>query len=341
MATRDAVPESRATMAGDIVRLSVTHQLNAHFVDVDAALHLDLDHEGVDVTIAASAPEEGAFARVTCTGSTAVATEGNGVINQKLAPGDPRILGMSWQFFVPRTIDSSAAAALDAAFEHIEEILERAGAALRWRFGLAGRDSVLAQAHAEVILDDGLVIELAPLSQAMMGDNRAAVGEPGWSEFANIVASEAWEPLGHQLLREAWNLHNRNPRSSLVIGITAAEVGLKQLIAELVPAVRSLVADLPSPPLAKMMKHTLPDLPIRADVPRDRRCPRDLRSRLDQAVQERNLVVHQGAQPTRSLRETLGAVREFLYLLDFYAGHPWAVEQLSDATLAPLGVTIA
>jgi hypothetical protein len=319
--------------------LSVTHRLNAHFVDIDAALHLAVEYEGVDVTIAASVPEEGAFARVMCTGSTAVPARGNSAIDPRLAPGDPRILGMSWQFLVPATMDSSAAAALDVAFEHVEEILERVGAALRWRFGLAGGDSVLAQARAEVICDDGQVVELQPLSPAMMGDNRAAVGEPGWSEFANIVASETWEPIGHQLLREAWNLHNTNPRSSLVIGITAAEVGLKQLIAKLVPAARSLVEDLPSPPLAKMMKHTLPDLPVRADVPRDRRCPRDLRRLLDQAVQERNLVVHQGAQPTRSLRETLGAVREFLYLLDLYAGHPWAAEQLSEATLAALEVS--
>jgi hypothetical protein len=36
------------------------------------------------------------------------------------------------------------------------------------------------------------------------------------------------EPLGHELLREAWANRGQNPRSSLVLAIVAAEVGFKQ-----------------------------------------------------------------------------------------------------------------
>ena len=40
------------------------------------------------------------------------------------------------------------------------------------------------------------------------------------------VEAGAEEPLGRQLFREAWSQVGTNPRSGLVIGVTAAEVGL-------------------------------------------------------------------------------------------------------------------
>lgn len=114
---------------------------------------------------------------------------------------------------------------------------------------------------------------------------------------------------------------------------------MKQLIASLVPDARWLVEELPSPPLVPMMKHYLPDLPIRAPVEREHRCPRHLRSALQTAIEERNDVVHRGLSPTADLRNTLTRIREFLYLLDFYGGHEWAVAKLSEETRASLAIS--
>ncbi|HVM13030.1 MAG TPA: hypothetical protein VM287_01705 [Egibacteraceae bacterium] len=238
-------------------------------------------------------------------------------------------------------LDVHSLAGLADGLDHLDGVLEHIGSLIRWRFGLSGRDSVFADFGAEVLLDDGQVLQLRPIPQAALGDDRAAIGEPGWSELAGMVASEFREPIAHQLLREAWNLRFANPRSSLVIGVAAAEVGMKQLVANLVPDARSLVEDLPAPPLARMMKHSLPELPIRAAIEPERRCPKHLHKALDLAVQERNAVVHRGAEPAISLRETLVAVREFLYLLDLYEGNIWATEQLSATTRASLGMTAA
>jgi len=106
----------------------------------------------------------------------------------------------------------------------------------------------------------------------------------------------------------------------------------------LVPAARSLVEDLPTPPLVKMLKHSLPELPVRPKVDPSRRCPKHIHAALDAAVQERNAIVHRGANPTTYLWTALSTIREFLYLLDFYEGHSWAKRQLSEATLMHLGL---
>jgi hypothetical protein len=47
-------------------------------------------------------------------------------------------------------------------------------------------------------------------------------------DVASLVVAEGREPLGHELLREAWFLRMTNPRSALVTGVAALEVGFKE-----------------------------------------------------------------------------------------------------------------
>jgi hypothetical protein len=84
------------------------------------------------------------------------------------------------------------------------------------------------------------------------------------------------------------------------------------------------------------MRKVLPDLPVRADVEPNRRVPRHLRSAIAAAVEDRNRVVHLGVMPRCDLRETLLAIREFLYVLDMYAGHLWAESLLTEKTRSAL-----
>jgi hypothetical protein len=223
-----------------------------------------------------------------------------------------------------------------AAHYKAEEALSQVGAVLRWRFGLSGYDAVFKDTTVDAQLADGRSLDLHLIPQMAMGDDRASIEQGGLDAAVELVTSSHREPVGHELWREAWNLRHSNPRSSLVIGVAAAEVGLKQVIALLVPEAKSLVENIPSPPLDAIMRKVLPDLPIRADVEPTRRAPRHLRTAITSAVEDRNRVVHLGAMPRSNLRETLLAIREFLYMLDMYAGQPWAEALLTDTTRAAL-----
>jgi len=121
------------------------------------------------------------------------------------------------------------------------------------------------------------------------------------------------------------------------VGVAAAEVGIKQLIALLVPDAEVLVEHLPSPPLTTLIfSPVLPALPVKSGVQADRRCPQQITKRIARAVEARNLVVHRGATPAIDLRSTLLDIRDFLYLLDYHAGNSWALELVSDRTKASL-----
>jgi len=78
------------------------------------------------------------------------------------------------------------------------------------------------------------------------------------------VEAEAQEPLGRQLFREAWGQLSTHPRSALVIGVTAAEVGLKSLIATLVPGTDWLMQEIQTPPMGKILRKFLPTLKVKA-----------------------------------------------------------------------------
>lgn len=60
-------------------------------------------------------------------------------------------------------------------------------------------------------------------------------------EIGTYVNQGLDEPLGHLLFREAWNQRITNPTSALVIGMSAAEVAIKQFVSILVPDAEWLV----------------------------------------------------------------------------------------------------
>jgi hypothetical protein len=55
------------------------------------------------------------------------------------------------------------------------------------------------------------------------------------AEVAALVEAGESGPLYHDLFREAWEQCDSNPRSALVIGIAAAELGIKRCIGTLIP----------------------------------------------------------------------------------------------------------
>jgi hypothetical protein len=155
-------------------------------------------------------------------------------------------------------------------------------------------------------------------------------------EVVRKVEAGAEIPLSRQLFYEAWSQVGTNPRSALVIGVAAAEVGLKRLIATLVPGTDWLMEEIQTPPVGKILRHFLPTLPIRAKrtdggpiLP-----PTKLIRQIEKAVGYRNKVVHVGAPPPsrQELALTLRAISDLLWLCDVYMGEHWAMKHVSLET---------
>jgi hypothetical protein len=152
-------------------------------------------------------------------------------------------------------------------------------------------------------------------------------------ELQELIKAGENEPLGHELFLEAWELRSRNPRSALIIGMSAAEVGFKQCIGKLVPDAEWLANNAPTPPLDKMLSSYLPLLPAKLRIEGNVLKPtRRIRSAIKKGIDARNHCVHVGNEPPKGkdLKELLLSIRDLLYLLDFYCGFEWALEYIRD-----------
>lgn len=320
------------------MQLTVTQTLNVRFINLAAPQTVTIVRDGVAVRVAASVVEGNTFGSLVCSGVTKIPIQptrpssGSSRSSQRARHGSSVVL--------MRDRGEMAGPEVTAAVERVEDALESVGRLIRWRFNMAGEEAVLGTMELRLETENGL-IDLHPVPGAHFGDDQSTIAEGDLAELNELALQDDEEPLAHQLLREAWDLKYSSPRSSVVIGVSAAEVGLKRLIVDLAPVTRWLMEELPSPPLVRMMTHYLPELEIRAPVPREDRCPGQLRKRLQAAVEARNRVVHRGEQPELSLYAALRSVREFLYLLDYYGGHEWAAAYLSEETRRELGLDCA
>jgi len=131
-----------------------------------------------------------------------------------------------------------------------------------------------------------------------------------------LVSSGSSEPLSHELLREAFDQAPTNPRSALLVGIAAAEVGFKGLVLELAPQTEWLVETVPSPPLVMMLREYMPRLPVKLKI--DEKVPKipdNVLGTLQNGVQARNKTTHATrSKPldSETLKELLLTVRDLL-----------------------------
>lgn len=304
---------------------TIIHTLSTRFVEIAVPTVEEFGHGEVRVRIAAGVSEGNSFATVECQGAVELA---------ELTDSASEIVG-DMPFMARDASFGKYDAVAARAWARIEPVLTEVGAVLRWRFGMFGDDPLWTSTKMFLELD-GHAVELAPMPKAVFGDDRATIDPGGLQQVATMVGEQVRQPLAHEMWREAWNLQYRSPRSSLVIGVAAAEVGFKHLVALLVPHAESLVEHIPSPPLDAMIRKVLPDLPVRSGLAPDRLCPQHIRKALIEAVEGRNQVVHRGVPPTVHLWQTLMTTREFLYLLDWHGGQAWAESLLSDTTRAAI-----
>ena len=93
--------------------------------------------------------------------------------------------------------------------------------------------------------------------------------------------------------------------------------------------------------MVKLLSHYVPALP--AHLPAGRTIPKlskRINKTVGEAVEARNRLVHVGAAPPvrASLQDTLDAVADVLYYLDYLSGEAWAAQRLAVQTRTELGI---
>lgn len=218
---------------------------------------------------------------------------------------------------------------------------------IRWRRGkLSGSQSPVLLQQFEWSTDGKRWFPM-PCEADIHEDERLGIvlAQDELSDVQAMAAEQVDIPFAHVLLREAWDLRTTNPRSSILLGVAAAEIGLKQAIKTLVPESSYLVEMLVLPQLADLLKNYVPLLPAKkrlGDAPPS--IPKWVRKEVWEGVQNRNRLAHRPIGATEVVEELrfenlsrlLRAVHDLLVLLDFYCGKEWAAELLSEESRSEL-----
>jgi hypothetical protein len=232
--------------------------------------------------------------------------------------------------------------AIDRFFGPLRTLIGSTITVLRWRSGLSeGLTDPFRNRKEYLSVDGGDWLEVPTVRSLKITFHpplRHITASPQLeTDVVGLVSSGNEEPLGHQLFREAWNQRDSHPRSALVIGVAAAEVGLKKLIGTLVPQAQWLVDEIQTPSFGKMLRKYIPSLEVKAKFQGKTVAPPSrLISKLEKAVEYRNKVVHAGKAPPQheELEQILRTVDDFLWICDAYAGHLWVSSYISAETQA-------
>ena len=156
-----------------------------------------------------------------------------------------------------------------------------------------------------------------------------------------MLESGVHEPVAHQLLREAASLiqRERSSRAALVLAAAAVEVAVKDLIAHLAPKTEWLVENLPSPPVAKLMKEYVPAL--MGEGAQTPAFSADLIKSVEKMTRERNATVHTGARSLRldRLSRRVQAAEDVVWRCDELRGNEWAGEWIEMYRITGLQAT--
>jgi hypothetical protein len=214
---------------------------------------------------------------------------------------------------------------------------------LRWRFGEEGPHNPIHSTKGMKWSLDGRHWKGTYTNMQMTGSVRHSFLVPNETrtQVARFIRSEVDEPLGHVFLREAWQHRRGNPRSSLVLGYAAAEVGVKHCIIKLVPAIDWLMLNAPTPPLPAILKNAIPEIAGKIGMSIFPNWPsKTIQQQVQKAQEARNKLAHSGdlTLTQEELEEVLLAVRDLLYLLDYFCGHQWALSNVRKSIMVELNM---
>ena len=215
---------------------------------------------------------------------------------------------------------------------------------LRWRLGIDGGPhrlvscptSIRWQHESTDLAQDayGFLEHQIPIGVSELAfpeGQELTLGDGKRRAVEELLAKEAVQPLHHDLFREAWQNRNVNPRSALVIAIASLETAVKTTICELQEPLRWVFEKLISPPVDKLLREYIPQLPAKNKLNGSvLRPPTHIISEIKKGIEQRNRLVHgseEGLAPS-DLQDLFLAIRDVLYLLDYYRGHDWAVDRI-------------
>lgn len=173
---------------------------------------------------------------------------------------------------------------------------------------------------------------LSPLHESVMVidmQHQFSLLDSQKKEISRLAETETQAPVHHELFREAWGQRNDNPRSSLVIGISSLEVAIQLTFRELSSDESWPFENIESPPVVDILTKHLTQLPVKNKI--DNKVlppPQAIIKTIKKGVFSRNNIVHNGksAPNSVSLNGMLNAIRDVLWLLDYYRGHKWAYD---------------
>jgi hypothetical protein len=156
--------------------------------------------------------------------------------------------------------------------------------------------------------------------------------------IADLIENRSEEPFSHDLYREAWQQRHNNPRSALVIAVAAAEIGIKEYIKGQLRDQNAywLVDTIQIPPLKEIITEYLPRLVGKRQIPAlEKLIPDIVFNDVLAAVRKRNTVVHSKSRRISyaELQPCLLAIRDLLWILDYYSGHDWALSYVRPEAL--------
>jgi hypothetical protein len=153
------------------------------------------------------------------------------------------------------SLSRSELALLDEIYKDLSSVLKSTINVFRWRHGLIG--GPVGGREAFYSEDGKRWLNASLVRRVEIGIGMAlkkSVKDVPSGEIVRLVEEGKEEPVAHQLFREAWALRDSNPASALVIGMAAAELGVKELIGALVPNAQWLAKEIPSPSLVKILR---------------------------------------------------------------------------------------
>jgi hypothetical protein len=209
----------------------------------------------------------------------------------------------------------------------------------RWRTGVYGHHELIrcVEGGLDWSLDE-VTWSPARLPGKGVGSSelRSTTHRPKTIEdITALLLRDERAPTAHELLREAWNLKPTSPRSALMLGLSALEVGVKAFVATIVPNSEWLCFEVPTPPVVRILREYLPQLPVRQTIGGKVFVPDATLNTIKKATEQRNRVAHRGVRVeySQSLNEVLSSVQTVLFLLDYYAGHSWALNNIRESAV--------
>ena len=230
--------------------------------------------------------------------------------------------------------------AVHKIFDEMQDAIQRTVRLARWKTNATGGPNTIRMGTPKYFVwsVDGSNWKLVADSIfAALGFTLNQLDRPWSSADAEFLQTEIRkgtdEPLGHELLRDADVNRKNSPRSSLILGVAAAEVGFKQFASKTLPDTAWLL-ELPSPPLVEMLQRFPWDqlkLRINGRIPA---VPDSIIEGLKKGVNLRNKVVHSGVASLSpdTLDSLLDIVKSLLYFLDVLhgSGQQWPVDFIAQ-----------